>query len=194
MTEREVLLSGIGGQGVQLAAQILARAAMAEGRDVQMFGSYGGMMRGGNTEATVIVADGPVEAPPTVSEAWSAMVMHHEHFPSTEARLRRGAVVVLNTSVFEGVIDRGRYRVVDVAATEMAMSEGQVMAASMVLLGAYAAATGLVGLASMQRAVAESLPPYRARHVEVNVAALRAGHASVGGPVEDAWKTEEVAR
>ena len=50
--ERELLLTGIGGQGVQLAAQVLARAAIAEGRSVQMFGSYGGMMRGGNTEAT----------------------------------------------------------------------------------------------------------------------------------------------
>ena len=66
--ERELLLTGIGGQGVQLAAQVLARAAIAEGREVQMFGSYGGMMRGGNTEATVVVADGPIEAPPTVAD------------------------------------------------------------------------------------------------------------------------------
>ena len=29
-----------------------------------MFGSYGGMMRGGNTEATLVFADGPIEAPP----------------------------------------------------------------------------------------------------------------------------------
>jgi Pyruvate/2-oxoacid:ferredoxin oxidoreductase gamma subunit len=30
--ERELLLTGIGGQGVQLAAQVLARAAIADGR------------------------------------------------------------------------------------------------------------------------------------------------------------------
>ena len=30
--EREILFTGIGGQGVQLAAQVLARAAIAEGR------------------------------------------------------------------------------------------------------------------------------------------------------------------
>ena len=76
--ERELLLTGIGGQGVQLAAQVLARAAIAEGRSVQMFGSYGGMMRGGNTEATVVIADGAIEAPPTVADAWSAIFMHHD--------------------------------------------------------------------------------------------------------------------
>jgi Pyruvate/2-oxoacid:ferredoxin oxidoreductase gamma subunit len=33
--ERELLLTGIGGQGIQLAAQVLARAAIAEERSVQ---------------------------------------------------------------------------------------------------------------------------------------------------------------
>jgi hypothetical protein len=40
--EREILLSGIGGQGIQLAAKSLAVAAMREGRRVLMFGTYGG--------------------------------------------------------------------------------------------------------------------------------------------------------
>jgi S-adenosyl methyltransferase/Pyruvate ferredoxin/flavodoxin oxidoreductase len=44
--ERELLMTGIGGQGVQLAGQLLARAAVSTGRQVLMFGSYGGMMRG----------------------------------------------------------------------------------------------------------------------------------------------------
>ena len=39
--ERELMVTGIGGQGVQLATQVLARAAMAEGREVLLFGSYG---------------------------------------------------------------------------------------------------------------------------------------------------------
>ena len=47
MAERELALTGIGGQGVQFAAQVMSRAAIAEGRQVMMFGSYGGMMRGG---------------------------------------------------------------------------------------------------------------------------------------------------
>src|SRR5690606_41928167 len=46
--EREVMWTGIGGQGVQLAATILARAATLEGREVMSLGTYGGTMRGGN--------------------------------------------------------------------------------------------------------------------------------------------------
>jgi hypothetical protein len=46
--ERSMLMTGIGGQGIQLAAQVVARAAVLDGREAQRFGSYGGMMRGGN--------------------------------------------------------------------------------------------------------------------------------------------------
>jgi len=45
--EREVTFTGIGGQGVQLAAQVLARAATLEGRYAQSFGIYQDFMRGG---------------------------------------------------------------------------------------------------------------------------------------------------
>ncbi len=72
-------MTGIGGQGVQLASAVLAHAAVIEGREAQLFGSYAGMMRGGATESTVVLADGPIEAPPTVSRAWAVLVMHHEH-------------------------------------------------------------------------------------------------------------------
>ncbi|HET6810663.1 MAG TPA: 2-oxoacid:acceptor oxidoreductase family protein [Acidimicrobiales bacterium] len=191
MTEREVVLTGIGGQGIQLAAQVLCRAALAEGREIQLFGSYGGMMRGGNTEATVVVADAPVESPPTVGRAWGALVMHHEHFEPVHRLLRPGSVVALNTTVFEGDFDRGAFVVVDVAATELAGGVGNVMAASMVMLGAFSRATGVVALESLQRAVPEALPPYRAQHVALNVAALEAGYGGVDGPLAEAWPARQ---
>src|SRR6266516_898300 len=73
--EREIIVSGVGGQGVQLAAQTLARAAALERREVTLFGVYGGSMRGGNTDSTVVIGDAPIEAPPIISRAWSAIVM-----------------------------------------------------------------------------------------------------------------------
>ena len=203
MTEREVLMTGIGGQGIQLAAQVLCRAALAESRSVQLFGSYGGMMRGGNTDATIIVADGPVEAPPTVSRAWSGVAMHHEHFEPVRRRLRPDALVMVNSSVFIGGLAPDGFRVVEVPATDLAGRAGNVVAASMVMLGAFAAATGIVTLEALQAVVPEALPPYRSQHVTLNCTALAMGHAQVPALVSPAWPdarraadeiVEEVAR
>jgi 2-oxoacid:acceptor oxidoreductase gamma subunit (pyruvate/2-ketoisovalerate family) len=188
--ERELLLTGIGGQGIQLAAQVIARAALADGRSVQMFGSYGGMMRGGRTDATIVVADAPVEAPPTVGDAWSAMVMHDAYATAILEAVRPGGLILLNAEVGAPALDRDRYSVVAIAATEIADGVGNRMAASMVMTGAYAAATGLVSLGSLCGAVAESLPPYRQKLAEVNVAALRAGFDAGPRSVAPAWEPQ----
>jgi 2-oxoglutarate ferredoxin oxidoreductase subunit gamma len=188
--ERELLLTGIGGQGVQLAARVIATAAIAEGRSVQMFGSYGGMMRGGNTDATVVISDGPVEAPPTVGHAWSAIVMHDQFAPPILAKLTPGSIVVVNTDVCSSRPDLAISTVVNVAANEIADEIGNRLAASMVLAGAYAAATGLVSLDALTDAIASSLPSYRQKTVEVNVAAVRAGFEVAPRDVVPAWPAE----
>src|SRR4051794_12846010 len=176
MTERELLLTGIGGQGVQLAAQVTARAAALEGRNVMLFGVYGGVMRGGNSDATVVVAEGPVQAPPIVSHAWSAIALHPRYWEPVRARLVPGAVVVLNSSLFEGHEPVDGLQVFDVAATRVATEElGNPMAVSMVATGAYIALTALVGLDAAVAAMEESLPAYRRQHAEANAVALRAG-------------------
>ena len=187
LMERELLMTGIGGQGVQLAAQVLARAAVAEGREVMLFGNYGGMMRGGNTDATLVVGDGPIETPPTIAHAWSAIVMHHEFWEPLHRRLSPGSVVFVNTTVFEGDVDWSPFLLIEVPATDLAIDAGNVQAASMVMSGAYAAATGLVGIDSLIDAVERSLPSYRAQHRALNVAALEVGHDSVAIGLAPAW-------
>jgi Pyruvate/2-oxoacid:ferredoxin oxidoreductase gamma subunit len=186
--ERELLLTGIGGQGIQLAAQVMARAALAEGRAVQTFGSYGGMMRGGNTEATVVVADGDIESPPTVGTAWAAILLHHDYSEATIRRLRPGSLVLVNTSVFEGDLDGDAWIVLELGATDIAAVVGNPLAAAMVMAGAFTAATGLVGIDALVGAVAASLPPYRQQHVPLNVAALHAGFDAAPRDIAPAWE------
>ena len=192
--DRELLLTGIGGQGVQLAAQVLARGALMDGRSVQMFGSYGGMMRGGRTDATIVVADAAVEAPPTVHDAWSAIVMHAAYADPILSAVRTGGLVLVASDVQNAPLERERYAVIDVPASEIAERVGNRMAAGMVMLGALSAATDLVSVDSLSAAVADSLPPYRKQLAEVNVAAIRAGFEAQPRVVAPAWDAEAVAR
>ena len=182
------MLTGIGGQGVQLAARILACAAALEDRHVMMLGVYGGSMRGGNTDSTLVVGDAPLCAPPIVSRAWAALVMHHQFWLPLRARLRARAVVLLNSSIFEGDFDRRAHRVFEVPATELAAELGNPMAASMVASGAFARLTGLVRLDSLLESLRESLPSYRRKLLELNERALRAGFDSVSGVAAAAWE------
>ena len=186
--ERELMLTGIGGQGVQLAAQIIARAAVLEDRHALFFGIYGGMVRGGNTESTVVVGDAPISSPPIVSRTWSAVVLHHQYWKPLSRKLRPEGVLVLNSSLFEGSVDRDSYRVFEVPATEMEAELGSPMAASMVMVGAYAGVTGLVGIDALVRAMSDSVPSYRQQHVAGNERALRAGFERLPQAAAPAWE------
>jgi Pyruvate/2-oxoacid:ferredoxin oxidoreductase gamma subunit len=185
--ERELVMSGIGGQGVQLASSALAAAAFAEGLEVQLFGSYGGMMRGGATEAAVVFATGALEAPPTLSSSWSVILMHDEHAEHARSCLGPGGLLVVNTSIVHVVDAPSGVSVVEVPATAIATEVGHPMAASLVMAGAYAATTGIVSTASLTAAVDEALPPYRARHRALNAAAVAAGADAVEPGAEPAW-------
>ncbi len=196
--ERELLMTGIGGQGVQLAAQLLAKAATRFGRHAQLFGSYGGMMRGGNTDATLIIGQEPVQAPPMVGTAWSALVMHHEFAAATLCRLHDGSILVLNTSVVTPDLlppVAAGVRTAAIPASELAIELGSPAAATMVALGAYAAVTQILHIEELVQTLPEALPSYRRQHVASNERALKAGaEAAAGyGVMEAAWPTAPAA-
>jgi Pyruvate/2-oxoacid:ferredoxin oxidoreductase gamma subunit len=111
--------------------------------------------------------------------------------------LSPGAVVILNTTVFDGDFQGSPWLVVEIPATELSSRLGVPVAASMVMLGAYAACTGIVGLGSLGAAVSEALPSYRAQHAEINVEALRTGFGAVtvdvAARVTDAWSPAPTA-
>jgi Pyruvate/2-oxoacid:ferredoxin oxidoreductase gamma subunit len=186
--EREIFLTGIGGQGVQLAARLLALAAMHEGRSVMSLGTYGGTMRGGNTDATVVVADGPIHAPPIVSRGWSAIAVHPRFFEPVRPRLREGGVVVFDSSLAEAGFDAGAAAAFGVDASALAREVEAGRAGSLVLLGAYCGLTGLVPLAALEASLEEALPPYRREHLAPNARALAAGHAALPRDAVPAWE------
>ncbi len=185
------MLSGVGGQGVQLAAQTLARAATLEGRHVMLLGTYGGTMRGGNTESAIVFGAGPLSSPPIVSRIWSAIALHHRFWQPIRAKLPAGALLLVNSTLFDEALDPGLYRLYEVPATQIADERGSKAGASMVAVGGYAKLTGLVTIESLVEAMHSSLPAYRRQHADVNEALLRAGFAHFDAVEVPAWEALE---
>ncbi len=188
--EREVMWTGIGGQGVQLAAKVLALAATVEGREVMSLGTYGGSMRGGNTDATVVVADGTITAPPMVSKTWAAVVVHPRFSAPIMPKLRAGSVLFADGDLLEEPLPETPAIVETLAATTLARDVDAPKAAALVLLGAFARATGIVGPEALASALAESLPSYRHQFLEANQRALDAGARAVVAGSFPAWQEE----
>lgn len=177
MSESAVLMTGVGGQGVQLLAKTLALGAMREGWAAMMTAEATEAMRGGHSAAAVVVSDPPLRALPVVNEAAFAMVLHTTGWDKVVRRLRPGALIVVN-ELFPSELEEesAAFRVARFPAIELATEKaGSAMASGLVLLGCFAGLTGIVRAESLVEAMAELLPPYRKQHREANAKALHLG-------------------
>ena len=96
-----IRLAGEGGQGVGLAAAVLAEAALASGHEVTMLQTYGPEARGGASSADVVISDRQV-ANPKVNEAdlllilnqtsWNKFVRPPWRTPTTVVVVEEGRV------------------------------------------------------------------------------------------------------
>lgn len=174
LREREIIFTGIGGQGIQLMAKVLAQAAATEGKHVMLFGLYGGAMRGSVSDSTLVIGDAPIEAPPVVPHCWSIVAMHPRSVPTLMPKLRPGGVLFVNGTLVQAPIERAVQHV-SVPATELAEKAGNLMGAGMIMVGAVAAQTRLVSVDSVIAAMRAALPPHRARMADANAALIRRG-------------------
>jgi len=81
-----------------------------------------------------------------------------------------------------------RYHVLRVPASDIAISLGSELGASMVMTGAYVAVTGIIGLDAVIEGMRESVPSYRTQHIAANETALRAGFDAVDAGSYPAWE------
>ena len=181
------MLTGVGGQGIQLSAKTLAMAAVDEGRQAMLLGHYGGSMRGGQTDASIVVADGQLRTLPILPSTWSAFIMHPDYWPDTRAKVRQGGVVVANSSLVVDDLGRPDCQTFMIPAGDMATRMGAPMSAAYVLLGAYCTITGLAGVEALVRAMKQIVPPYRTQHIVTNEAAIRAGAEAAPVLAAPAW-------
>jgi 2-oxoglutarate ferredoxin oxidoreductase subunit gamma len=178
--EHEVLIVGIGGQGIQLVGKTLAQAATEAGLNAMLAADYGGEMRGGASKSSVVVGDKPLRSLPVLPSAGAAIVMHDKFAGAVPDRLRPDGLLVLNSSIVDPAsVEPGARRVVALPVTAMARELGAPQAAGLVILGAFAAVTEIVDTDHLVAAMTALLPPYRKQHAEANARALAAGAAAV---------------
>lgn len=177
--ERELIVSGVGGQGIQLLAKTLALAATRQGRYAMLSADYGGEMRGGPSKASVVIGDAPLRALPVLASAGSAILAHHRFTEGVLERIRPGGLVLINTKLVDADTLRPDLVVHGVNAAAVATEVGAPQAMGFVLLGAYNAITDMVDAAALVAAMTELLPPYRRQHAPANARAIQAGADSM---------------
>ena len=173
--QAEIIISGFGGQGTLYAGQVLAYAAMDEGKHVTWIPSYGPEMRGGTANCTVVLDEHAIGSP-LVREPMSTIILNEPSLDKFQPRLAADGVQIVNASlVAQNLLDTAK-RAVYIPVNDMAHELGNVKMANMVALGAWLKATGALPLNVVQDALNRVVSAHYAKLISANAKALEQGY------------------
>lgn len=170
----EVRWHGRGGQGAVASAEMLALAAIEEGRSAQAFPSFGPERRGAPVMAFTRVADEFIHLRTSITEPDVVVVLDPTVMSAVDVTsgLKDDGLVIANTSktnkeLAEQFGIKQRLAVVD--ANRIAAEEIGRPITNTTMMGAMVKATGLVDLGSLEKQIEHRFPAI----AEKNIKAMR---------------------
>ena len=167
----EIRISGLGGQGVVLAGQILGKAAVYSGKNAVQTQSYGAEARGSAAKSEVIISDGKIGFP-IVRKCDVLVVMSQEAVEKNVKDLKEGGLLLIDSTIVMGV-PKTTAKVFEIPATEISKKAlGEKLYANMIMLGALIKITGIVNEESVEKAIDNT---FQERIANVNIEAYKKG-------------------
>jgi pyruvate ferredoxin oxidoreductase gamma subunit len=166
----EVRFHGRGGQGAVTSAEVLAHAAIAEGKSAQAFPSFGPERRGAPVIAYARVADNPIRLRTAIQEPTVVVVLDPSllKLVKVDRGLRPGGTVVVNTTRDAKEIRKLfgiRARLGTVDASRIAREEIGRVITNTTMLGAMLAAISMVPIPRVETALKERFGRLAARNI-----------------------------
>jgi 2-oxoglutarate ferredoxin oxidoreductase subunit gamma len=171
LKKAEVRISGLGGQGVVLAGQILGKAAAYNGKNVVQTQSYGAEARGSAAKSEVIISDGKIGFP-IVRKCDILIAMSQEAVEKNIKDLKEDGILLVDNSTVKKIPET-KTRIFKIPATEIAekMFKTKIYA-NMIMLGALTSITKVTNEKSFTRAIKETVSK---EIVNTNLNAYRKG-------------------
>lgn len=172
--QTEIVIAGFGGQGVLFAGQVLAYAAMDNGKEVTWIPSYGPEMRGGTANCTVIIADEEIGSP-LVRNPKALIAMNLPSLDKYESSVVENGTLIVNSSLIERDVKRDDLQCVLIPANEIAETLGDKRMTNIVMIGALLAAEPVLPIETIEAALHDHLPERHKKLLPLNFQALRKG-------------------
>jgi len=157
----EVRLHGRGGQGVVTAAELLAVAAFEDGKVAQAFPSFGSERMGAPVESFVKINDNTIRSRSQITNPDYIIVQDPTLIGVVDVLrgLKNNGLAIINTEKKPNELTlQTKAKVITVPATKIATEVIGRPIPNTTLMGAFAAATGIIKLESIERCIKERFP------------------------------------
>ena len=170
--KKELLFSGIGGQGIMNLGEILCAAAIRAGYNVTFSPVYGAEKRGGRTMCNIVIST-EIECQ-VVSEADVMLIMDEASLWDYQHLAGVQGILILNAQVGSAPNCPCR-NIQTVPFIEKAMELGSAKVANMIALGFVLKYLDFIPYASVEKLVEETFAG-KAELIPLNLKALKTGY------------------
>ena len=171
----DFIISGFGGQGVLVIGNLLAYAAMKEGKHVTYLPTYGVEMRGGTASCTIVISSQEIGSP-IVERPHSAIVMNLPSLVKYEPLLLPKGLLMFNSSLIDPKeTTRKDIELLPIPVNEIAIENGNPKLANMVALGAFNEKMKLVQMTSLYESFERVLDERYHPLIPSNIKAIQIG-------------------
>jgi len=157
MHRDEIVIGGLGGQGIILAGYIMGKAAaLFDKKDATHTQDYGPEARGGSCRTQVVISDSPISYP-YIDNPSVLAVMSQGAYTTYSPTMRPDTLLLIDEDLVKPKKSKHN-RLFAIPATRIAQELGRVAVANIVMLGFITAVARVVSVDGMKKAVLESVP------------------------------------
>jgi 2-oxoglutarate ferredoxin oxidoreductase subunit gamma len=170
MTQQEIRLQGLGGQGIISAGRLIGEAAsLHERREAVMTEDYSPYITGGWSRADIVISDEPIDYP-LVTEPNILVAMSQDGFDDNWKITDPNATIIVERDMVKASSVQNR-KLFSVPAVSVAEELGKRVVANIVVLGFLAMKTHIVNPAPLEAAILTRYP----KAADLNRNAFRRG-------------------
>jgi 2-oxoglutarate ferredoxin oxidoreductase subunit gamma len=180
--QKQIIITGFGGQGVILAGRIIGEAAaIGDNLESSLVQSYGPESRGGACSVQVTIADSQIYYP-YINSPDILVAMSQSGYDKYANSLKDGTILIVDQDLVKPSDNVDYF---EVPATRFAEEMGLKMMANIIMIGFLTGITQVVTLESARATLAESVPP---KTVEINLKAFERGWEFAGATLKSRKK------
>ncbi len=158
-----------------IIGNLLAYAAMKEGRHVTFLPIYGVEMRGGTANCTVVISSREIGSP-VVERPHAAIVMNLPSLVKYQSRVLSKGLMLYNSSLIDPKeANRQDVELLPIPVNDIAIENGNPKLANMVALGAFIEKTKLIQMSSLFESLEKVIDERYHSLIPSNIKAIEKG-------------------
>ena len=187
----DIILSGVGGQGILSIAAIIGEAALAENLYIKQAELHGMSQRGGDVQSNLRIADRPINSD-LIASGNADVIISLEPMEALRylPYLSREGWIITSSAPFVNIPNYPEEkvlkaelqklpRVIMLDVNELAKEHNLPKCANVILLGAAAKSLQIIGYSDLEKSIARVFAHKGQAVIEMNLKALSIGYNAV---------------